>query len=161
MHVILLYWRYLTFLSVIHMSKNLPRTLWRPCLLAPGAARGILSAGPWHTWHGHFWTMLYTEYISSITHPPLQILQTKPKIAVGTMENHQRIAMNLYLKPVSSSLYSRYVFSLHLLQTLHKDHLNKWKPFEKMETIWINGNHSRVKTCRAKLNDLLWIMLVG
>lgn len=46
------------------------------------------------------------------------------------MENHQRIAKNLYLKPVlSSPLYSSYVFSLHMLQTLHKDHLNKWKPF--------------------------------
>lgn len=47
------------------------------------------------------------------------------------MGNHQRIAMNLYLKPVLfSPLYSSYVFSLHMLQTLHKDHLNKWKPFK-------------------------------
>lgn len=122
--------RHVTFLSVIHVSKHLPRTLWWLCLLAPGVVQGILSAGPWHTWYGHFWTMLYTEYISSTTHPLLQILKTKTKRAIGTMENYQRIAMNLYLKPVlSAALYSSYVFSLHMLQTLHKDHWNKWKSF--------------------------------
>ena len=58
-----------------------------------------------------------------------KILKNKTKTVIGSMENHQRIDMNLYLKPFSSSpLYSSYVF-LHLLQTLHKDHLHEWKPF--------------------------------
>lgn len=118
--------RHSTFLSPIDVSKHLPKALGWLGLLAPGVARSLYELDPGIPDMGIFEPILYTEYISSIILPLLQILKTRTKRAVGAMKNHQRIAMNLYLKAVlSSPLYSRCVFSLHMLQTLHKDHLNK------------------------------------